>query len=542
MLTYGIILNVAAPETWELQCIERLHQSKLGRLRHVVCAASGADARKILDLAPGAQVCDTAAAAAGGTVDFFLLFGDTGAAAPLVDAARYGVWYFALSDLTRFSTAAPGFWEVRDGEDVTGAFLLRLGDDGGPGIALKSGYLPTIRQSFERNLESLLDAVTMWPQHVCWDILHGAASYFDAPPMPPPPLHRGVPSAIDRARMRVRERQSRAASFVREKFYSIEWTIARVNETPAQFIGGERRADVTYLYRSTKERYLADPCVIVRDARAFVFCEEYRKADRLGTVMVSELGKRGASAPQAVITEAHHLSYPHVFEHGGETYCIPESGGIRKVCLYRCVEFPATWEYVHTLIDGFEAADSTIVRHADRWWLFCTSSREAVKGHYSHLYVWHANDLFGTWTQHVRNPVKIDARSARPAGPFFTHEGQLYRPAQDCSRSYGCAVRINRIDTLTPTDFAEIVVGTIRPPIGRYTRGLHTLCAAADGCVVDVERYAFDPENARYACTQTLKRALLRAGISQESLAWMKRRTTTREAAVMRTAQPSKVE
>lgn len=541
MLKYGAIVNVAALQTWQLQCIERLHHSRLAQLQFVVCASSGANAAEIFTVVPDAQPCDVASARNAG-VDFFLLFGDPRAATSLVDAAPYGVWHFALSDIARFSTSTPGFWEVHDGHDVTGAYLLRFTGDGGPGIPLKCGFLPTAHHSVEQNLQSLFDAVTMWPQHVCWDITHGAAGYFRLPAMPIPPEHRGEPSPLNVAKVRLRERRRRLRSFVRDKFFTIEWTLARVNQTPGEFIGAERRAEVSRFYHSTKNRYFADPCVITRDSRAYVFCEEYRNAELHGDVAVCEIGQDGAGDPQPAIRETHHLSYPHVFEYRGQTYCIPESGGIRKVCLYRCVEFPHKWEYVHTLIEGFEAADSTIVEHGGRWWLFCTSSEAVPKGHYSHLYVWHAEHLFGTWTQHVRNPVKIDARSARPGGPFFAHGGVLYRPAQDCSRSYGCAIRINRIDTLTESDFAETVVGTIRPPRKRYTRGVHTLSSVADWCIVDVKRYAFNPINARYACTQAVKRALLRLGVSEEAMARFNRSGRTQEAAGVRTAQPSKIE
>ena len=40
--------------------------------------------------------------------------------------------------------------------------------------------------------------------------------------------------------------------------------------------------------------------------------------------------------------------------------------------------------------------------------------------------------------------VKTDVRSARPAGTPFVYQGELYRPAQDCSRTYGGSIVIHR--------------------------------------------------------------------------------------------------
>lgn len=566
MLTYGIVLSGARLKTWHLRCIERLHQSKLASLRCVINDTStidrpaaqhtpynALDAETYVDVEEiFARVPDAAAyhvrlsellnPSPRFDVDFFISFGDERSAAPFCSAAPFGVWYFAHGDIARFTTAAPGFWELYRDDDVTAAYLLQMRNDGSAGVPLKRGFFPTLRHSFEKNAEAVLDAIVRWPQHVCWDITHGASEYFADDPIAQPPIRYGMPDALEVAQVRLREQRCRAAAYVREKFCTIEWTVARVKESPVDFIGAERRANVDYLYERNKSRYLADPCVVVRDERAYVFCEEYRRGANIGAVSVSEIGERGAHALRAAIEEPHHLSYPHIFEHGGQTYCVPESGGIRKVCLYRCVEFPDRWEYVHTLIDGFDAADSTIVAYGGRWWLFCTSSEAAAKGFYSHLYVWHAADLFGTWTQHVRNPVKIDARSSRPAGPFFVHEGRLYRPAQDCSRSYGGAVQINRVDKLSETEFEESVVGIIRPPRSKYTRGLHTLSAAGDVCVVDVERYLFDPLNARYTCTQAVKHALLRMGVSEDALDWMKRKIKSAQTPELQNAQPSEIE
>jgi hypothetical protein len=150
------------------------------------------------------------------------------------------------------------------------------------------------------------------------------------------------------------------------------------------------------------------------------------------------------------------------------------------------------------------------LRFNGKWWLFCTSGKGPRSGDQSHLYIWHAPDLFGPWTPHGVNPVKIDVRSARPAGPFFEHDGQLYRPAQDCSRTYGGALRINRVEKLTELEFEETVVGRIRPPTGAYSRGIHTLSSAGEWCIVDAKRYVFNPSGILTICKDAA-RAVMRA-------------------------------
>jgi len=123
----------------------------------------------------------------------------------------------------------------------------------------------------------------------------------------------------------------------------------------------------------------------------------------------------------------------------------------------------------------------------------------------------------------VQNPVKIDPRSARPAGHLFIHDNRLYRPAQDFSRTYGGALRINRIDTLTETEFRESAAGVVRPPRKRFTKGLHTISCAGAWCIVDAKRYVFEPSGIVDLLKLTAKSAALRLGVPPETIETLKK-------------------
>jgi hypothetical protein len=69
-------------------------------------------------------------------------------------------------------------------------------------------------------------------------------------------------------------------------------------------------------------------------------------------------------------------------------------------------------------------------------------------------------------------------------------DGALYRPAQDCSVTYGGAVVINRIERMTPEEFSEQVVTRLAPAAdGPYPHGLHTLSSAGNVTLVDGKRH-----------------------------------------------------
>jgi hypothetical protein len=68
--------------------------------------------------------------------------------------------------------------------------------------------------------------------------------------------------------------------------------------------------------------------------------------------------------------------------------------------------------------------------------------------------------------------------------------GELYRPAQDCSKTYGGRVVLNRILRLTPTDFSEAPERFVEPTPGSlYGKALHTLSGAGPRTVIDGKRW-----------------------------------------------------
>ncbi len=173
----------------------------------------------------------------------------------------------------------------------------------------------------------------------------------------------------------------------------------------------------------------------------------------------------------------------------GEWYCIPETYMDNKVTLFRMRKGPNDWEKLIDIIVNFDAVDSTVYHYDGRFWLFCTrASKEPV----TELYLWWAPRLMGPWQPHQCNPVKCDVRSARPAGPLFENGGDIYRPAQDCSRTYGGGLAINRIDVLTPEKFGETVVKRIGPVSHSfYTDGIHTLASLGKFVLLDGKRNVF---------------------------------------------------
>ena len=262
----------------------------------------------------------------------------------------------------------------------------------------------------------------------------------------------------------------------------------------------DRRAigrPVAWVKPHAKDHFLADPFPCDYSGTLELLVEDYDqhnkgKLSRLSPPFGPDTLRLGAA-----IERNEHLSYPCVFVVDGRTYCVPEAYQSGKVPLY-CRE-GEQWREVHTLFRGRKVVDPTLFQHGGRYWLFYTLQDDGAFGNLK-LYAHYADDLFGDWQPHALNPLKCDITSSRPAGHVFDVDGVSYRPAQDCSATYGGALVINRVLELAPTRFAEVPVARLTPdPDGPYPDGLHTINAMGSArTVVDGKRFAFDPWAWRY--------------------------------------------
>jgi hypothetical protein len=235
------------------------------------------------------------------------------------------------------------------------------------------------------------------------------------------------------------------------------------------------------------KRFYADPFAVHRDGRDWLFVEEFPYATRKGIISAVEIGAGGPlGLPKPVLDLSHHLSYPFVFERDGVTWMIPESSATKRVELFRCVQFPDKWELAAVLLEGEEVSDATLVEHQGRLWMFGTAS-SGWQSSWDTLRIWTSETLFGPWHPAGSKPALIDSMGARPAGAFFQRNGELWRPAQDCTTGYGRGLVLARVDRLDLDGFSQTISATLRPNQAWPGLGIHTVNTShslevVDGC------------------------------------------------------------
>lgn len=269
-----------------------------------------------------------------------------------------------------------------------------------------------------------------------------------------------------------------------------QWVLAyhRAAEGDASSAPPERRLSQYHEIIPPSDRFWADPFPLRLGGRDFLLFEELIFADDVGHLSVLELGPHGPlGEPTTVLKRPFHLSYPFTFEFGGQLYLLPEMALEGRLELYRAVRAPYEWVLDRVIMEGPMLMDATLEEIDGRWWMFASEYREGLQP-WTDLLVFHADSPFGPWTPHPRNPVVSDVRSARPAGRLFRDNGAWIRPAQDCSRSYGEAITLRRITTLTPTDYAEVAASYIAVDASSGWKGPHTLNVHRGLSAIDLKR------------------------------------------------------
>jgi hypothetical protein len=195
--------------------------------------------------------------------------------------------------------------------------------------------------------------------------------------------------------------------------------------------------------------YLADPFMIHANHTWFLFCEVMNWRANKGEIgLATSHDSCTWTYQQIVLAESFHLSYPYVFEWNGAQYLVPESHQAGAVRLYKADRFPTQWTFVATLLEGRYFADSSLLHHDGKWWLFTETNPQR---RHDTLELYYADDLLGPWHRHPASPIVAgNARTSRPAGRVVANHGRVIRFAQSCLPEYGTDVRafeVLRLDT-----------------------------------------------------------------------------------------------
>jgi len=407
----------------------------------------------------------------------------------ILNAAKYGIWSFHHGDNNKNRGGPAGYWESMEGWPETGSILQILTEDLDNGKVLYRSFSCTESMSVTDNASnyywkslSFLTRKMQELHRVGGEIFLQQANENNKHPSFYSERLYVNPTNLELARLVSGKVLKKIKLLYENKFMMEQWILL--------FHLKNEFSSSLWRYQKIvppKDRFWADPHIIYRNDKYYIFHEEYLYDSGKGRIAVITMDSNGNYAdPEVVLEKPYHLSYPYVFEYENEYYMIPETQATRTIQLFKCTEFPAKWEFQLNLMENIEAVDSTLVRHEGKWWLFANVTEYEGASSWDELFLYSSDDLFSTdWTPHPANPIVSDCKSARPAGRLFQQNGTLYRPSQNCSHRYGYGFNLAEVKQLNETSYKEDVVTRVEPNWDKSIVGTHTFSRVNSLHVVD---------------------------------------------------------
>jgi hypothetical protein len=403
--------------------------------------------------------------------------------------ARYGIWHYGIENNSPAKDISNGYWELVKKVPTLRIVIRSSNMANEKGIVLFRSWIPTNYNSIHLNLDHAYGLCSAIVPRLIKMIHQSGFEYLDSQVIknrvPEEEHNHNFLLSLSNSQALINILKVVFRYLLNRMLYQDErrWFVAyKQDKNPFPATLEKYKALVP-----PKDRFWADPFVIRRNNKVFIFVEEFLYKTNKGHIALLELDNEGKLLhTRKILEKPYHMSYPFLIEYDNCYYMIPETHDNKTIELYKCDEFPDKWSFVMNLKENIVALDTTMFFYENKWWLFTAVNECLNFPDYTELFLFYSDSLFTSdWRSHPGNPIDTDIRSARPAGKIFSYENKLYRPSQDCSDIYGRAYNLNQINTLSETSYNEVLVSKAEAKWEPDLKGTHTLNFDKDFIVVD---------------------------------------------------------
>ena len=179
----------------------------------------------------------------------------------------------------------------------------------------------------------------------------------------------------------------------------------------------------------------ADPFLFEYNGDTYIFFEWFFEKKEKGVIACIKLSGDKLSAPEIVLEEPFHLSFPCVFSYNGTIYMIPETGSMHNIVLYKCVDFPSKWEKEKELLSGVNSSDTIVWNYNGNMFVIASMLHGNASTASNKIYLL---DMDGLELRQIGESSEYSNEGYRNAGFIFEDKKVMYRPGQNCENNqYG---------------------------------------------------------------------------------------------------------
>jgi hypothetical protein len=411
-------------------------------------------------------------------LDVILQLGSKTIRGNLLKAARYGIWSYLPDGIMAPGHVPAGCYETLERRKEQTVMLMMVTDDQDPGIVLYQSSFPCYSSFIYKNCNDCFLRASLFVPRVLKRLHDTGELNFIEPSVQETSQAgvcegstRGMPDNEVCLKLLISHFSSLLCRTIHNLLFRRKWMLE-------YYLGDEVSTSFQEFKKMTppKDLFWADPHIVYREGRYYIFIEEFSYHANKGHISCIEMEPSGRySAPVKVLDEPFHLSFPFVFEYNGTFYMLPETPSARGIHLYQCIGFPSRWKFMQVLVGSVEAADSVILHYNNKFWLFTNIADPVGTSIENELYLFYSDDILsGDWKPHPLNPIVSDVKKARMAGKIVEKDGRLFRPSQCDSPIYGYGIRLNEIIRMTEYDYQETEMMFIEPDWDKDINGIHT--------------------------------------------------------------------
>ena len=396
---------------------------------------------------------------------------------PILNSAKYGIWSFHHGDNSINRGKPVAFWEIIENKSTIGVTLQQLTSELDGGLIIDKAFFnrhwsvfKSTNQVFEASVSLLFKNINKIKGGVYEP--KKSMVYYNR-------LYR-LPSFYYTSKYLLKFYSKILNIFFNQIafiFFGIRnncWTI---------FIGKGDFLNASLFrldpIKLPKNEFWADPFIFDYKNEKYVFFENYEYDIKKGKISCGVIKNNKLINIKDVLNLDYHLSYPHIFTHNDDIFLMPESHCNNQLEIYRCKSFPDEWELYSTAFHGEKIIDPTFYEDVSgNKWLFINKIENSIiESASNELFIYKIDSLkLKNIKAHKQNPVIINSKKARNAGPIFKYNSNIYRPSQcNIDGVYGRALSINIINKLTIDEYEEKNELTVFPNFKKGLVSMHHL-------------------------------------------------------------------